>query len=273
MASCAAGQCGRWPVITEATSGSTPASSATSPRVEALMVSAVSDVRNSTASTTRPTSTWSALRQRATHPRRQLPPAAHAAQQQHQARDAQQRHGQRNACRTPAPGVAQQQRAVQVLHPARQRRGLPGPQHPAIGRVHIRRLCLVANKAEHHDGARGQAADFLASGTVRVTRSTSVATDRSAWCGGRLPGLLHRVEGQEGAAQAQHQARVPSRQAQPAVDGLPAHARGPYWSWKVSDWMYCLPACGLPALAVDSGTRISDGLSRMSSAAASTRIS
>ena len=48
------------------------------------------------------------LRQRATHPRRQLPPAAHAAQQQHQARDAQQRHTECNACRTPASGVAQQ---------------------------------------------------------------------------------------------------------------------------------------------------------------------
>lgn len=49
---------------------------------------------------------------------------------------------------------------MQVLDPARQRRGLPGAQHPTIGRVDVGRPRLVAVKTEHHDGTRGQVADY-----------------------------------------------------------------------------------------------------------------
>jgi hypothetical protein len=214
-----------------------------------------------------------ALRQRATHPRRQPPPAAHAAQQQHEGRDAQHPDGQRNARRTPTPGVAQEQRTVQVFHPARQRRRLPSAQHPTIGRVHVVRLRLVADKAEHHDGTRGQVADFLRTRDGVCHALHQRGHRQVVRRGGCLPGLLHRIERQDGAGDAQHHSQGAYRQAQPAVDCLPAHARVLYRSWKVSDWMYCLPASGLPALAVDSGKRTSDGLSRMSSTAASMWIS
>jgi hypothetical protein len=152
-----------------------------------------------------------ALRQRATHPRRQPPPAAHAPQQQHEGGDAHQAHGQRNARCTPAPGVAQQQRAVQVLHPARQRRGLPGVQHPAIGRIHVGRLRLVAVKAEHHDGTRGQVADFLrARGRCAVTRSTSVATDRSPGAAGACHACCTGSNARMAPVMPSTTARVPS---------------------------------------------------------------
>ena len=65
--------------------------------------------------------------------------------------------------------------------------------------------------------------------------------------GGGLPSLLHRIERQDGAGNAQHHGQGAYRQTQPAVDCLPSHVRVLYCSWKVSVWMYCLPACGLPA--------------------------
>ncbi|MDT4836635.1 hypothetical protein FQZ97_703420 [compost metagenome] len=165
-----------------------------------------------------------ALRQRATHPRRQLPPAAHAPQQKHQGRDAQHAHDQRNARCTPAPGVAQQQRAVQVLHPARQRRGLPGAQHPAIGRIHVLRLRLVAGKAEHHDGTRGQVANLFRARDGACHALHQRGHGQVARCGGRLPRLLHRVDRQNRAGDAQHHSQGANGQAQPAVDDFPAHA-------------------------------------------------
>ena len=164
-----------------------------------------------------------ALRQRATHPRRQPPPAAHAPQQKHQGRDTQQAHGQRNARCTPAPGVAQQQRAVQILDPARQRRGLPRTQHPAIGRVHVRRLRLVAGKAEHHDGTRGLVANLSRARDSSRHALHQRGYGQIARCGGCLPRLLHRVDRQDGTGDAQYHGQGANGQAQPAVDCFPAH--------------------------------------------------
>ena len=166
-----------------------------------------------------------ALRQRAAHLLGQSPPTTHAPQQQHQRRCAQHRHGQRRARCQPAPGVVQQPRSVQVLHPTRQRRGLPRAQHPAIGRVHISRLRLLASKTEHHDRTRGQVPNFFG-----VRHGACHALDQGGHrqvarrCG-RLPSLLHRIDRQHGAADAQHHSQSAKAQAQPAMHRFPAHAR------------------------------------------------
>jgi hypothetical protein len=215
-----------------------------------------------------------ALRQRATHPRRQLAASRPCG-----------------AAAAPGPRRTAPPWPAQCLpHPSARRRPAAAsgagsspsaaapwaarPQHPAIGRVHIRRLRLVADKAEHHDGARGQVAYFLAPGHGACHALHQRGHRQIAWRGGACQACCTGSNASMAPVMPSTTARVPSRQAQPAVDGLPAHAFLPlYLSWKVSDWMYCLPACGLPALAVDSGTRTSDGLSRMSSTAASMRIS
>jgi hypothetical protein len=110
-----------------------------------------------------------------------------------------------------------------------------------------------------------------APGTVRATRSTSVATGSpGSAVGPARPAAPGRTPAVRQSCPAPRQA--PSSQAQPAVEGLPVHAC-PLLQLEAHDWMYCLPACGLPAWLADSGTRTSDGLSRMFSTAASMRIS
>ena len=165
-----------------------------------------------------------ALRQRATHPRAQPPPAAHAPHQKHQGRDAQHAHRERNARGAPAPGIAQQQGSVQVLDPAGQRRSMPSAQYPAIGRVYVRRLRLIASEAEDHDGARRQAANFfhvLHAARHALHQRGHGQIPRGGWC---LPGLLHWVDCEQGAGHAQHHGQGAKGQTQPAVNGFPAHA-------------------------------------------------
>jgi len=217
MESCPTGRA-VWPVATEITSGSGPASSATSPRVEALMVSAVSDVRHSTASTTRPVATWMRC---ASEPRtraasRRQPPMRRSSSTRAETHNTPM--GQRNARRTPTPGVAQEQRAVQVLHPARQRRRLPSAQHATIGRVHVGRLRLVADKANTTMAPEGRWRISSAPGTVRVTRSTSVATDRSSGAAGACHACCTGSNAKMAPVMPSHHGQGAYRQAQPAVD-------------------------------------------------------
>ncbi len=173
-----------------------------------------------------------ALRQRAAHRAGQLPPSAHAAQQQHQPRDRERQHGERHYGRGHAPGVAQQQGAVQVLHPAWQQRGLVAPQHAAVRGVHTQGLGLAVVKGMHHDAARGQVADFLRAGHAGLYALHQGGHGQVLRRGSRLPRVAQRVEGQQRARNAQHQRERAGHQAQPAVDLPPNHGCPlAYFSW------------------------------------------
>ena len=83
---------------------------------------------------------------------------------------------------------------------------------------------LIAGKAVHDDGTRRQAADlFRACHGGRHTRHQS-GHRQVTRCGRGLPSLLDRVDRQHGAGDAQHDRQRAEREAQPAVNRLPAHA-------------------------------------------------
>ena len=164
-----------------------------------------------------------ALQGAAWHRAVQPPPAPHAAQQQRPAAEAEHQQRRRGTGRQPAPGIAQQQLAVQVFHPARQQAGLVGAQHLGAGRVDAPGLGLLAVKGVHHQGACRLAAQrfhpwdgllhLLGQRGQTQGWAGAVGSGLRKLCGVASQGL----QGQHPAGQCQHHHQQPQAQGQGAV--------------------------------------------------------
>ena len=135
----------------------------------------------------------------------QMPPAAHALDQQYRARHRQHQHGQRQHARRYPPGGVQQPRAVQIFDPARQQRAHVGGDALAGVRIDAVHPGLAVLAVVNDQRAVRRALNLFDPRIVlRHPASQRRHVDLAVGRGGVARSFEHRFERQHRAAERQH---------------------------------------------------------------------